>query len=449
MADLRDATADGPLRAEDAQRRRFPQIRHRWTRRRGFAVIFILIVLFYSGRWAWEHHISTPSPLPVGVSPAISMVQEPSAVWPTPNGGVSQDRVTRARPALDGDVAWQVSLPEWVLRAPVADEERLYITYRDSFGAYSLEDGSEVWRIVRPGLLSSPAVVGDRLYLALRNGRVFGIDAATGELEWTTILDEELFTTPSVFGGVVYVYAPGRVHGIDAANGDWLWSRDVEGNFGEIAPAVGEGHIVLSARKAVVILDRETGQRTFRHPHTSTSGLVFGDEFVYSISPAFAAGIDPASTLPWWEGTRLYWNWLWAFGAAPQPPRPEVEWVSRERPSDLRSGTAFTLMFKPAFDGQRLITSDTTGLLRAFEGSTGVLAWESQFDAIHGASTVTPDGLVVPLGDRIVLVDLETGELLDERPLDPINTRVNRWVVVLEQGTFVVDAPGVALALRE
>ena len=454
MTDLRDTRVARRTRTTRATRERgwrLPQIRHRWTRVRGFTVIFVLVVLFYGGRWAWENHISTPSPLPMGTSPAISLLEAPSAIWPTPNGGLNQNRVTGARPAFDGEVAWQISLPEMVLRAPVADEERIYITYRDSFGAYSLEDGSEVWRVARPGLLSSPAIVGDRLYLALRSGRVFGIDAATGELEWTTILEEEVFTTPIVFRGVVYVYAPGRIHGIDAENGDWLWSRDIEGSFGEVSPVVDEGHIVLAARKAVVILDRETGVRTFRHPHTSISGLVFGDGLVYSISPSFVAGIDPESTLPWWEGTRLYWNWLWAFGGAPQPPRPEVEWVSRERPSELRSGTAFTLMFKPVFDGERIITSDTTGLMRAFDGTTGVLAWETQLDAVHGPSTATPDGLLVPLANSMALLDLKTGELLDERQLDAVDavgTRVKRWVVVVQQGTFVVDAPGSALALR-
>ena len=449
MVDLRDTRDHGPVRVRRASGRRLPQIRHRWTRRRGFIVIFVMVVLFYGGRWAWDNHISTPAPLPLGTSPAISLLEAPSAIWPTPNGGLYQNRVTGARPALGGEVAWRISLPESVLRAPVADEERLYITYRDSFGAYSLEDGSEVWRIARPGLLSSPAIVGDRLYLALRSGRVLGIDAATGEFEWTTILDEELFTTPIVFRGVLYVYAPGRIHGLDAENGDWLWSRDIEGSFGEISPVVDERHIALAARKAVVLLDRETGVRTFRHPHTSTSGLVFGDGFVYSISPGFAAGIDPESTLPWWEGTRLYWNWLWAFGAAPRPPRPEVEWVSRERPSELRSGTAFTLMFKPVFDGERIITSDTTGLVRAFDGTNGVLVWETDLDAVHGPPTATPDGLLVPLTDSIALLEIETGELLDERQLGAVGTRVKRWVVVVQQGTFVVDAPGSALALRE
>lgn len=449
MADLRDPNLAPRGRWARSERRRWiPRIRHRWSRRRGFAVILLALVLFYGGRWAWVHHISTAQPLPVGVSPAISLEATPSTSWPTPNGGLSQDRTTTARAALDGDVTWQVALPEQVTRDPVADEERIYVMYRDSFAAYSLDDGSEVWHFTRPGLLSSPAVVGDRLYLSLRSGRVLGIDAASGEIEWTTILDEELFTTPIAFRGVLYVYAPGRLYGLDAENGDELWTRDVEGNWGESSPVVNEDRVAVAARKAVVVLDRETGVRTFRHPHTSIAGLVFGREYIYSISPAFAAGIDPASTLPWWEGTRLYWNWLWAFGAAPEPPRPEVEWVSRERPSDLRSGTAFSLMFKPAFDGERIITSDTTGLVRAFDGTTGALAWERELDAVHGPTTVTPDGLVVPVSDAMLLLDADTGEVVDERPLDTIRTRVKRWVVVLERGTFVVDEPGALLGLR-
>ena len=449
MADLRDATDEGPLRGTRRARRRWlPRIRHRWSRRRGFAVVLLAVVLYQAGNWAWVHHISTPEPLPLGTSPAITIDAAAGATWPTANGGRSQSRATAARPALGGETEWSVGLPEEVMRPPVADEERLYITYLDSFAAYSLDDGAEVWRITRPGLLSAPAAVGGRLYLALRSGMVLAIDGATGEIAWTTPLWEEVFTTPIPFEGVLHVYAPGRIHGVDAATGEHLWSVEVEGNWGESSPVVDDGRMAVAARKAVVIYDRETGRRTFRHPHTSITGLIFGDGFVYSISPAFAAGIDPASTLPWWEGTRLYWNWLWAFGAAPQPPRPEIEWVSRVRPSDLRSGTAYTLMFDPAFDGERIFTSDTTGLVRAFDGSTGVLAWDADLDAVHGPPTVTPDGLVVPLQDAIALLDLATGEELARHPLDRVGTRVERWVVVLERGTFVVDAPGAALALR-
>ena len=449
MADLRDDRHRRRFRGRNEQRRRFfPQIRHRWSRRRGFAVIFVLVVAFYGGRWAWVHHISTPQPLPLPSTDAVSMAEVPAATWPSSNGGRNQARVTGAAPVLDGEVAWGVTLADVVTRTPVADEERIYIVYLDSFGAYSLDDGSEVWRVARPGLLSAPTVVGDRLYMALRSGQVTALDAATGEYVWTARLGEELFTSPIVFSGVLYVYAPGRLHGIDAGNGDILWSIDVEGNWGEAAPVVSDTHVAVAARKAIVVYDRETGRRTFRHPHTSVTGLVFGDDYIYSISPAFAAGIDPESTLPWWEGTRLYWNWLWAFGAAPEPPRPEVEWVSRVRPSDLRSGTAYTLVFRPAFDGERIIASDTTGLVRAFDGTSGVLAWEVDLDAVHGAPTVTPDGLLVPRRESLALLDLETGETIAEQPLDRLGTRVKRWAVVLERGTFVIDEPGSLLALQ-
>ena len=122
--------------------------------------------------------------------------------------------------------------------------------------------------------------------------------------------------------------------------------------------------------------------------------------------------------------------------------------MSRERPSELRSGTAFTLMFSPAYDGRRIITSDATGLVRAFDGATGAMAWEAELDAVHGPPTVTPDGVLVPLGDALVLLDIDTGATLGERPLDAVGSRVDRWAVVLERGTIVVDAPGTMLVLR-
>lgn len=447
MADLRGDAHGRTWGRSTPNRRRFPQIRHRWTRRRGFTVIFILIVLYYGGSWLYEHHISTAQPLPLPASAAVSIADLPAATWPTANGGRAQNRTTAASPQLDGAVAWRVDLPEWVTRDPVADAERLYIPYLDSLGAYALDDGSEVWRLARPGLLSSPTVIGDRLYVAYRTGHVLALDAATGEIVWTVRVDDELYTSPIAFEGVLHVFAPGWIHGIEAASGDLLWGIDVEGNWGETSPVIDSSHIAVAARQAVIVYDRETGERTFRHPHTSITGLVFGDQYIYSVSPSFAASIDPASTLPWWEGTRLYWNWLWAFGAAPQPPRPEVEWVSRESPSDLRGGTAFTLAFRPAFDGERVIASDTSGSVRAFNGMTGELAWQTEFEAVHGAPTVTPEGLLVPRSDSMALLDLGTGEVIAERPLDRLGTRVKRWVVVIERGTFVIDAPGSIVAL--
>ena len=67
-----------------------------------------------------------------------------------------------------------------------------------------------------------------------------------------------------------------------------------------------EEHFVVAALKAVLIYDRETGERTFRHPHTSTAGLIIGDDFVYILSPGSAAAVDLPSRLPWGAGCRLF-----------------------------------------------------------------------------------------------------------------------------------------------
>jgi outer membrane protein assembly factor BamB len=454
LADVREVEAGVGVAREGETRTglrrwvpRIPQIRHRWTRRRGFAVALAVLVVFFVGRWVYGNYIATPGPLPLPSASAITLTGSPRT-WPTANGGLNARRTTEASPALDGEVAWQVELPATVLRPPVADEERLYITHRDSIAALALDDGRELWRVERPGLLSAPSIVGSRLYLALRTGDVVAMEADGGEVIWSTQLGEELFTTPVPFRGTLYVYAPGRVYGLDAEGGARLWDRGVEGSFAELPPVIDDEHFVVAARKAVVFYDRETGERTFRHPHTSLTGLIFGDELVFSVSPAFAAGIDPDSSLPWWEGVRLYWNWLWALGAAPEPPRPEVDWVTRVRPSDLRSGAGLTLMFRPAYDGERLIASDSTGLVRAFDPSTGALRWETELESLHGPPTFTADGLVVPMGDRIGLLDPADGSEIAHRAIDRLELRIKRWVVVLEQGTFVVDATGSVLAIR-
>jgi len=255
--------------------------------------------------------------------------------------------------------------------------------------------------------------------------------------------------TPTPFDGVLYVFAPGRVYGLDAADGRRLWDRTVYSKDSKAATlplVVDAEHFVVAGRYAVVFYDRTTGESTFRHPHTATTGLVFSDELVYVVSPRFAAAIDPASSPPWWEGTRPYRDWLWAVGAASQPQPPEFAWISRVRPSDVR--LASVAMFRPAFDGQSLVTSNANGLLRAFDAATGELSWETELASLHGPPTFTADGLLVPLRDGVGLLDPASGEWLREQPLDVLALQVKRWVVVLEQGTFVVDGPGKVLALR-
>ena len=450
LAYLPDAEAARAPRREAGRRRwRLPRVRHRWTRTRGFAVALALLAAVLVARWAWDNYLSTPSPLPLPASASPGLEAEPlREAWPTPGGGLRQDRATEASPAIGGETAWRTELPAAVLRPPVADAERLYLTFRDSIAAYRLADGGKVWEIARPGLLSAPSIAGGRLYLALRTGHVVAVEAATGAIAWSQRLGQELFSTPIPYRGAIHVYGPGRLYGLDAADGARLWDIGVEGRRAELSPLLDDDYLVVAASKAAVVYDRATGERVFRHPHTSLTGLVLGEDRAYGVSPAFAAGIDPDSRLPWWEGTRLYWNWLWAFGAAPAPPRPDVEWVTRERPSDLLTGAGLTQLFRPAHDGERLFASDSSGLLRAFDSSTGALLWERRFESLHGPPTATPAGLVVPLAGAIGLLDPASGEQTASHPLGAIAYRVGRWVLVLGGGTIVVDAPGVALALR-
>ncbi|MDA1061352.1 MAG: hypothetical protein O2895_00300, partial [Chloroflexi bacterium] len=73
---------------------------------------------------------------------------------------------------------------------------------------------------------------------------------------------------------------------------------------------------------------------------------------------------------------------------------------------------------------------------------------EAELGSMRGPPTFSADGLVVPLVDAVALLDPASGELLPGRPLEALGAQVPRWVVVLEQGLFIVDGPGIVLSLQ-
>ena len=443
LAELRDAdTSAAPTREHDEPEPgrgfRLPQIRHRWSRKRGVAVVVLVLVLAWFVRWGYDTWIATDSPLRLPASTAVTL-EVSSAGWPAINGDAGATRTTEASVALDGTVAWQTALPELPRRDPVTDGERIYITGRDVLYALNLDDGSEAWRLELIGLASSPSIANGLVFLALRSGDVAAFNAVSGEQRWRSRVGLEFFTVPIPYEGTLYVYGPGRIYGVEAETGELLWDKGVESNWAEIPPLIFPDGFVVAARNGVLIHDAETGKRTFRHPHRGTVGVALGEERFYSASPGFAAAVDLDSGEPWWEGMRATWNFLWTLGVAPDPPRPEVGWVSRERPTELRGGAAEDRVFAPIFDGEQFLLVDEPGLVRSFAADTGALRWETSFDSAHGPPIRTAEGVVIPLRDAIVLLDPDDGSELARREMESLQLRDPRWVVVIDRGTYIVD----------
>ncbi len=103
------------------------------------------------------------------------------------------------------------------------------------------------------GLWATPAIWKDVVVAATNNGRLLGIDRATGRVRWTKVLPDPLWSSPVVVDGVlVQGDCHGVLHGYDlsdtAVDPPELWTVQLPGCI-ESTPAVWRGRIYVGSRE--------------------------------------------------------------------------------------------------------------------------------------------------------------------------------------------------------
>lgn len=145
---------------------------------------------------------------------------------------------------------------------------------------------------------TTPAVVDGTVYIGSEpgpGGLVYALDATSGDQQWSTETSDGIFTPPTVTGGTVYVGSwDGRVYALDAATGevkDGNWPFTIEENITDSSPAVANGTVYIGSTHGgtepfkgyVYALDADTGE-------LRGGNWPFETEAVHS-SPAVANGI--------------------------------------------------------------------------------------------------------------------------------------------------------------
>ena len=91
------------------------------------------------------------------------------------------------------------------------------------------------------GFVSSPAIADGVVYVGSEDGRLYALDAATGQEKWSLKTDGEVYSSPAVAGGMVYVGSgDGRLDALDAETGQEKWSFKTDGEVYS-SPAVAGG----------------------------------------------------------------------------------------------------------------------------------------------------------------------------------------------------------------
>jgi outer membrane protein assembly factor BamB len=177
-----------------------------------------------------------------------------------PEGAVSYANTASAK-SVTGLV------PDFMTTAPVAAGDSVWFASPDgTVRCVKAATGKEVWRFPTGAkLFAPPTIWKGRVLVGGGDGRIYGLDAATGRCLWKLLaapVDRRLFWfghlvgTWPVLGGVVVQddvaysvagYLNGiRAYAIDPRNGTVLWEKDArEGSGGNLA--VGAGKLWLSS----------------------------------------------------------------------------------------------------------------------------------------------------------------------------------------------------------
>ena len=162
------------------------------------------------------------------------------AVWCSPavvNGRLyigSFDSKMRCLDAMTGDSIWATPVSPMVYSSPAVDGERLYFGSILGAVAYCLNtsDGSIIWqRSLNGAIFSSPAVHNGRMFIgvdqvALGGGRMFCLDAMTGDSLWSIFHDYggSIYASPAVSDSLLY-YASLNFHAycVKQSTGEIVW----------------------------------------------------------------------------------------------------------------------------------------------------------------------------------------------------------------------------------
>ena len=227
--------------------------------------------------------------------------------------------------------------------------------------------------------------------------------------EFTT---EENPTTgsPLVKDGVVYIGSnDGRIYALDALTGEKRWSHETQ-DWVDNTPALSDDLLVVSSFDGrVTIYDTDTGKRrfTFRgfNRLVMASPVIMDDSVYVAYRNGLVTGINLHE-----EEVLFYKRWyrlrlqLWLWGMTEHPGLPKgVNWVYR---------TGAVIENTPAVDANTLYVPVEGGRMHAIDRVTGKRVWVYSADADKLSTPTLVENTIIVTDSKGVLraIDKDTGE---------------------------------------
>ncbi|HEX6481466.1 MAG TPA: PQQ-binding-like beta-propeller repeat protein [Ktedonobacteraceae bacterium] len=266
---------------------------------------------------------------------------------------------------------------------------------------------------MKGNVFSSPSVSGGLVYIGSLDGRLYAIDAATGNTRWASDRTGSSATsnasTPAVINGTVYICLQDhRLYAFDALGGQLRWNSPA-GHVVGSSPIVADGVIYVTGKGRVYAFDANSGQPRW----VSASPGINNSDFP---PVAVANGVIYVSM----SGSGAGAGQIYAYDVT----TGHNLWVS-----DLVNGGTDINSSPTVANGLVYIGSGNGGVV-AFNATNGRFRWGTPATAgSTGSSPAVANGVVYLAEDRVYAFDAVTGH--------------QRWVTN-PLGAYNSDSPVVA-----
>jgi len=213
-----------------------------------------------------------------------------------------------------------------------------------------------------------PAVAGNTVYAAAKNGNIVALDGSNGHVVWQAKANVDLTSGPGSDGSVTAVAGEkGVVFAFDNS-GKQIWKKEVNGEVLS-PPLVGNGLVVVRTTDTRVLgLDAQTGDRRWIYQRSQTPlnlrssmGMLFaGDGIVMGFPGGKLGVLAPSNGVLRWESTVSY-------------PKGVSE---IERLNDVTG--------VPVVAGRQVCATTFQGRIACLELANGQPQWGKDFSAPNG-----------------------------------------------------------------
>ncbi|MBI2935248.1 MAG: PQQ-binding-like beta-propeller repeat protein, partial [Chloroflexi bacterium] len=362
-----------PSATLDQVRRWRQRVGQELLRRRLLTFTAVGIALVALVLWA-AYQIVGPNPF-LGAATSQVNPSEAPGDWPMLGGNPRHTAYVPEGTLFQGRVDWTYRTSAPLMSSPAVVGGRVYLaTGQRTIVALDAANGSTIWELPTTGPVdSSPVVAGQQLFVGLRDGRLIAVDIESGQQQWAFQTDNPISSSPAVAKGVVYVAsADGFLYALDAATGKKRWRYEL-GGWLLASPSVSEGAVVaMSSRGILHVLDAHSGRHRLSYDArfgSQAPATIEGKRLIMGTDNGILRALEWQKVeYPFERALYKLRGWLKAFKILKNTPTQKGFLWSFRAPRAAFTGAAAVA------EGITYVGA-TNGVLYALDVSTGAQRW--------------------------------------------------------------------------